>query len=470
MPAFVMNQQICRHDFPAGMLLLDFLRTEQQLASTKQACREGDCGACLVLVGQLQNGLMYYRAVNSCLLPLGLLAGQHIVTIEGVNKGSDLNFVQQTLVEQGAIQCGFCTPGLVMAITAFLLHAPEFTADLAIDAVSGNLCRCTGYAGIQRAIQQICQPLDLSLSKPATRIQDLITQNVLPAYFADIPQQLVSLPEQNTTFNLNVSPNTIKVAGGTDLFVQQPAQLISQPLGFIEQADSIQVEQQRCIISASTHTETLRTSIVLQGMFPSIIDDFKLICSSAIRQQATLAGNLVNASPIGDLSVFFLALDAELMLCSATAQRNIALRHFFQDYKQVDLHEGELIKQLSFACPEQTSLLSFEKVSKRQHLDIASVNSAMSLVVADKVIRQAHIAVGGVAAIPLYLAKTSAFLQDKEISIGLFEQALKLAQAEITPLSDVRGSAAYKRLLVQQLFITHWLKLLPDYVTWQDFQ
>jgi len=465
MPAFLLNRSEYIANANEGQVLLDFLRTEQKLTGTKQACREGDCGACLVLSGQCINGVMHYQAVNSCLLPLGLIHGRHIVSIEGFN-GEILNPVQQALVDQGAIQCGFCTPGIVVAITAFLMNAAESSVDLAVDALAGNLCRCTGYSGIKRALHQLCQQFDLSHSQSLARINDLIRWGILPSYFVDIATRLTELP---VSISL-AEKQGINVAGGTDLFVQKAEDLLSTPLAFIDQPESISISQQQCTLSATTHIETIRQSDKLQALFPQIVDDFKSICSSAIRQQATLGGNLVNASPIGDLSVFFLALDAQLSIRSPTNQRRVALRHFFLDYKQVDLQEGELIHAIDFQYAATPIRLSFEKVSKRQHLDIASVTTAMSVSVQDDKFKQIHISLGGVAAIPLYLQKTCVFLQDKKIAIDLLKQALAVAQTEISPLSDIRGSAEYKRLLAQQLLIAHWLKLLPEYVSWEDFQ
>lgn len=465
MSAFLLNQREYIDDTNEGQVLLDFLRTEQKLTGTKQACREGDCGACLVLSGQLINGVMHYQAVNSCLLPLGLIQGRHIVSIEGLN-GEALNPVQQALVDQSAIQCGFCMSGIVMAITAFFMNGPESSVALAVDVLAGNLCRCTGYAGIKRALKQLCQQFDLSQSAAQTRISDLIRWGILPGYFADIAPRLAALPEPVRV----LKKQAVNIAGGTDLFVQQPEQLMSMPLAFIDQAESIRIDQQQCTLSAATRIETIRLSDELQALFPQIVDDFSLICSSSIRQQATLGGNLVNASPIGDLSVFFLALDARLTICSPKNQRRVALRQFFLSYKQVDLQVDELITEIAFQYFERPIRFSFEKVSKRQHLDIASVNSAMSCGVQQHKFAFIHIAVGGVAATPLYLHKTCAFLQDQKVTADLLTQALALAQTEISPLSDIRGSIDYKRLLVQQLLIAHWLKLLPEYVSWEDFQ
>ena len=196
MPRFLLNNSVTSSELTEGTVLLDFLRQQQHLVGTRAACREGDCGSCMVLCGELNLGKMQYRPATSCLLPLGLSEGRHIVTIEGIN-GTALNPIQQALVEQGAIQCGFCTPGLVMAITAYFLTASTSDQSLAIDSVSGNLCRCTGYAGIKRALSYLCQQFDLSNSKPENRINDLINWNILPDWFSDIPQQVVKLSETN---------------------------------------------------------------------------------------------------------------------------------------------------------------------------------------------------------------------------------------------------------------------------------
>ena len=465
MVEFLLNHKQVKHDLSEGVILLDLLRTRQKLTGTKQACREGDCGACMVLSGQLSKGVMHYQPVNSCLLPLGLCHARHIVSIEGVN-GDELNRVQQALVEQGAIQCGFCSSGLVMAIMGFLLNAPEASYTLALDAISGNLCRCTGYAGIKRALKQICKRVDLKPSSPVVRVADLVSWGILPRYFADVPQRLAELPQQVNS----VEKVVVKVAGGTDLFVQQAEQLAATPWSLIKQAEGICVEQQQCRIAVATHIETLRNSVQLQALYPQIVDDFKLIGSTSIRQQATIGGNFVNASPIGDLSVLFLALDAELTIATATNQRTIPLRNFFKAYKKVDLQADELLIQLTFQFYSTPMRISFEKVSKRSHLDIASVNSAMCIELQGQVFKRIHIVAGGVAAIPLYLQKTCHFLQGKIIEPELLKHALELVQTEIAPFSDIRGSADYKRLLLKQLLIAHWLKLLPEYVSWKDFQ
>ncbi|WP_031433026.1 FAD binding domain-containing protein [Methylomarinum vadi] len=464
---FLLNQRSIDTDRPEGMVVLDFLRQEQQLIGTRAACREGDCGACLVLLGELRHGRLHYRPVNSCLLPLGRIAGRHIVTIEGVS-GHEPNPLQQALVSATAIQCGFCSPGLVMALTAFLLNTQSSSPEEAIEAVSGNLCRCTGYMGIKRALRDLCNRFDLGASSKENRLADLIEWRLLPSYFNEIPQHLAEL-DPTPASNMRQG---VKVAGGTDLFVQRPQQLLQQTLVFLPEQETIELQGNECRIGAGTRIETLRQSGVMRQLFPAIGENLKLICSTPVRQQATVGGNLVNASPIGDMSVFLLALDASLTIASTAtlARRDIPLRKFFQGYKRIDLQSDEKLADIRFRCPEKPLRFSFEKVSKRTYLDIASVNSAMSLEIKERVLTKVHISAGGVAAIPLYLHQTAEFLQGKSVSADVIKQALALAQQEISPIADSRGSIAYKRLLLRQLLIAHFLKLLPDSVTWEDLR
>lgn len=476
MPRFLLNNDVITTDLTEGTVLLDFLRQEQHLIGTRAACREGDCSSCMVLCGELNpdkhnQGKMKYRALTSCLLPLGLLEGKHIVTIEGINS-TTLNPVQQALVEQGGIQCGFCTPGLVIAITAYFLTASVSEQALMIDAVSGNLCRCTGYAGIKRALNILCLQFDLASSKPENRINDLIDWKILPSWFSNIPQRLEKLSETEKNVIPDSDQQPTKVAGGTDLWVQNAQRLAMphQALTFIDSNEGLELSRQYCTINAATRIETLRLSPVMHQLFSQIKEDFKLICSLPVRQQATVGGNLVNASPIGDMSVFLLALDATLIFTKDQEKRRLPLRQFFKAYKQIDLQAEEQMAEISFFCPETPLKFSFEKVSKRTYLDIASVNSAMLIELQGNSIKEVHISAGGVASIPLYLQQTCQFLRTKTVSGQLVKEAIAIAQTEVSPIADIRGSVAYKRLLLRQLLIAHFLKLLPEMLCWEDLR
>ena len=259
--------------------------------------------------------------------------------------------------------------------------------------------------------------------------------------------------------------NAVLIAGGTDLFVQKPEKLRSQALHFLAHDPlqaSIRKENTDCIIHALTTIEQIRTSPLLQSWFPRLEEDFKLICSAPVRQQATVGGNLVNASPIADLAVFFLALDARLTLQSGSQTRTVPLQQFFQGYKHIDLKPGERLEDIRFEIPTQDSRFSYEKVSKRMHLDIAAVNSALLIQEQAGKINKVHISAGGVALYPLYLAKTCAYILGRTVCLETVKTAADNAQSEIAPISDVRGSAHYKHLLLRQLLFTHFVKLFPD--------
>ena len=349
-----------------------------------------------------------------------------------------------------------------MALTGFLLNSTLSDESAALDSIAGNLCRCTGYAGIKRAVSALCQQFDLSASSLERRSEDLIAWQILPSYFATVPEMLSQYPAGKISEPLD---NTVLIAGGTDLFVQKPQKLYSQPLQFLSNESLlplIRKQNSDCIINALATIEQIRTSPLLQFCFPRLAEDFKLICSAPVRQRATLGGNLINASPIGDLAVFFLSLDAQLTLVSGSQTRTVALQHFFQGYKQIDLKPGERLLEVRFEIPTQVDRLSYEKVSKRMHLDIASVNSAMLIQEQAGKISKVHLSAGGVAPFPLYLPKTCAYLVGQNVCLETVKTAAEIALSEIAPISDTRGSAQYKRLLLQQLLYAHFVKLFPE--------
>jgi len=141
------NGDIISRSVASDMTLLSFLRDELGLTGTKEGCGEGECGACTVLV----NG----KNVNSCIFPVIQANGKDIMTIEGVEKNKELSEIQKSFLEHGAVQCGFCTPGMIMSAKALLSENPNPTEEEIRHAMAGNLCRCTGYQAIVNAISAI---------------------------------------------------------------------------------------------------------------------------------------------------------------------------------------------------------------------------------------------------------------------------------------------------------------------------
>jgi xanthine dehydrogenase small subunit len=441
---------------------------------TKIGCREGDCGACAILAGEIKNGELFYQSMTCCLMPLGNAHGKHIVTIEGINfpnkrMGVDgLNPVQQAMANEGATQCGFCTPGFVVSLAGFCLSNKEPTQKNAIAAIDGNICRCTGYKSIERAAGKVATLLQNRNGEDPTLFAS--RQKILPPYFATIKSKLGSLManglenphSQRTIDSIDI------VGGGTDLYVQKHDEMSHAEIRFFfddPQLKGIKKEGNKCILGPSTTVTDLKESQVIKEHFPAFDRYAKLVSSTPIRNMATIAGNFINASPIGDFTIFFLALDAEVVLKKPSQNENgpraVPLRKFFKGYKHLDKTPGEYIEEIHFELPARNTLFHFEKVSKRTHLDIASVNSAVCLRMKGDIIETAGLSAGGVAPIPLFLEKTCGHLKGKTVSEDLVQEVIEIAQTEISPISDARGTIEYKSLLLGQLIKAHFLQLFP---------
>lgn len=455
---FILNETEINTALPPGMLVLDFIRYHQNLTGTKIGCREGDCGACTILVGEIKNNTLVYNAVTSCLMAIGNAAGRHIVTIEGINGGS-LNIVQQAFSDEGATQCGFCTPGFIVSLTGFCISSKTPSYDNAVDAVNGNICRCTGYKSIERAAKTINEKMLVRHSEEA--LQFAVTNNIIPSYFLQIKERLLKIAVNVVDQKGNADKF---LGGGTDLYVQRPEAMIEEKINFLFDKSELKGIIQRgniCEMGAATTATDIAESDIFTQYFPLLKKYIKLISSTQIRNMATIAGNFTNASPIGDFTVFFLALDAQLILSDGENKRTIALRKFYKGYKSLDKKPEEFIEKIYFELPGENDLFNFEKVSKRTNLDIASVNTALSITIENNIITAAGIAAGGVGPVPAYLSASSDFLIGKKISAQSINQLTEIAQTEITPISDARGTAEYKRLLLTQLIKAHFVVLFP---------
>ncbi len=460
---FILNNQTVETDLPKGTTVLDYARYHKNLKGTKIGCREGDCGACTILVGEAVGDSVKYRTQTSCLMPLANANGKHIVTVEGINRpNNELTAVQQALVDESGTQCGFCTVGFVMSLTGFCIDETPKNSEMAISSIDGNICRCTGYKSIERAAERISRQLAVSseqseeFGEMANRLNISIEKSIVPDYFSEIKNRLAEL-KKTTDCSPLTADRSLFVGGGTDLYVQRPAEMIraasenlfdDSALKFIEEnGDFIEIG------AAAVVTDLLESSVMRQ-LFPNLYQHLKLVSSTPIRNMATIAGNFVNASPIGDMTVWFLSLDAAIVFNN---DREIPLREFYLGYKTLARTADEFVTKIRFR--KNFTHFNFEKVCKRTFLDIASVNTAISLRVGNDSILEAHVSAGGVAPIPFYLRKTSEFLRGREISAATISEANEIIQSEISPISDVRGSESYKRLLLKQLFTAHFVEL-----------
>jgi xanthine dehydrogenase small subunit len=459
---FMLNDQVVETVDAPGRLLLDVIR--ERATGTKEGCREGDCGACSILLGSTGDaGAMTYEVVTSCLVPVGEVHGKHVVSIEGLNLEEGLNAVQLALMEYGGTQCGYCTPGFVVAMTGYLL-SPACTSpsrDGLSRAISGCLCRCTGYSSILRAGDSLVEDLSTSDLKPiasaSDKVQACVDAGVLPAYFATVDEQLKSIEAREVA-----APNEAQVivAGGTDLYVQRGDEVMADEtvslLNLYPRARGIHSDNGVARYGGLTTFSEFVGSPAMQHFAPRTDEWAVLLASLPIRNRATLAGNIVNASPIGDVTQILLGLGASLSLTKGEAQRVVPLEDFFLAYKTLDLQPGEFVTEVTFPEATPNTRFNFEKVSKRKALDISSVCGAARFEVVEGVIESARVCFGGVAPIPLLCRETSAVLEGKAPSVESLTAALDALNDEIAPISDVRGSADYKRRLARHLLIAHF--------------
>ena len=462
---FILNNTLVKTDEKAGSTLLDFVRYHQQLMGTKIGCREGDCGACTLLMGTYVEGKMEYKSLTSCITPLGNAQGKHIVSIEGLNMDK-LTPYQQAMVDESGQQCGFCTVGFIVSFAGECLSKHPVSYDAVISSIDGNICRCTGYKSIERAAKIVHQKLkSKDLENP---VQWCVDHHFVPAYFQNIPAQLATIK----SMALNTEPSLQRIGGGTDLLVQRHDAIYESELKLLaEQKDLIGISEVdgTLYIKAATNTTELLHSEIMNEHFPDLWEQLKLVSSTPIRNIATIAGNFINASPIGDLTAFFIALDTEVELQNQEGQlRDIKLKNLYLDYKKLDKTEDEFVTTIKFKLPTSHQKFNFEKVSKRRYLDIATVNTGISITADQNIIKEVHLSAGGVGPIPKYLGETVAFLKEKEISPTHIKEAAYILAAEISPISDARGTKEYKTLLLRQLFFAHFIKLFPNQINLQS--
>ncbi|WP_217246935.1 xanthine dehydrogenase small subunit [Streptomyces sp. AC602_WCS936] len=453
--------------------VLDFLR-ERGLTGTKEGCAEGECGACSVLVARPGvNKPTDWVAVNACLVPVAALDGQEVVTSEGLATVGEpgtpaaLHPVQEEMAVRGGSQCGYCTPGFVCSMAAEYYRpgrcehagAAEEAADAAdaehgpngfdLHALSGNLCRCTGYRPIRDAAFAVGEPTD---EDPlAQRREQSPPAPVATEYTQDDSAFLRRDTLAETLRLLRERPDAVVVAGSTDWGVE--VNIRSRRAGCVVALDrlpelrELRVEDDRLEIGAAlTLTEIERR---LDGTVPLLAELFPQFASRLIRNGATLGGNLGTGSPIGDSPPVLLALEASLVLADADGEREVPLAEYFTGYRQSVRRPGELIRAVRVPLP-LSPVTAFHKIAKRRFDDISSVAVAFALDVEEGVVRKARIGLGGVAATPVRALATEAALEGRPWTAQTAEAAARVLRGEGTPMDDHRASSLYRSAMLGQ--------------------
>lgn len=450
----------------SSMMLSDFLRYHQGLTGTKVVCAEGDCGACTILKSFNDNGTTKFLAINSCILLTALLDGESIITVEGLKNEQSLNCVQESLVKNHGSQCGFCTPGFVMAISGLIekkIHQQslEISKQEAKNAITGNLCRCTGYEPILNSV------LDIRVEKESSLKERFLNDQILDELKRINHSSLHLKSEDFEFFSPDSLPDALKflsensnvyiLGAGTDLGVVHNKRKIKLnkilSLKKIKELSGIQNNGKEIIIGSNVTLDQFRSYIY--QYVPEFSTYLAVFASPQIKHSATVVGNIATASPIGDTSPVFLALESSVLVADGIQIKEIEIKDFFISYRKINLSKNELITGIKFKIPQKDSYLKCYKISNRKDLDISSVNLSINLNRHDdnKRIKDIVIAAGGVAAIPQRFFKTEDFLKDKEINSKNLADALGILHSEYTPLTDLRASSSYRRIILEKTFM-----------------
>lgn len=442
--------------------LSDYLRRGCRLTATKVVCAEGDCGACAVLVGRVENGRLVYRAIDSCIQFLYQLDGAHIVTAEGLGTSRKLHPVQRAMVEHFGSQCGYCTPGFVTTIaglyeTANGPRAAAPTEDELRRALSGNLCRCTGYVQIMESVAAIdpaACPRVGDLYPDATLLPALSEAATAPALVTD-GERRVYLPttiDDACAFKA-ANPGVIIVSGATDIGVQHNKGRIAPRTILCLQ--KIAALRAITIDGGTLRAGALATWAAIERAADPIVPDYAAILrrfgSPQIRNAGTIGGNLANASPIADSIPFLYVTESTLLLHGTKGPRRVPIEGFYLGYKKLDLAGDELVVAVETPLPAPTETLRLAKISRRLDMDISTFTAAAFVALDGQVVTRARIAYGGVGPVVLRLRGVEVFLLGKPLDDATLAEAGAIAADAITPISDVRGSAAYRRTLARNI-------------------
>ena len=447
-------------DVDPTLTVLNWLRYDARRTGTKEGCAEGDCGACTVVLGELDGGKVRFRAVNACILFVPVLDGRALFTVESLGREGSLHPVQQAMVDLHGSQCGFCTPGFVMSLYAVQRSGgPTDTASLK-DALAGNLCRCTGYGPILAAGEAMgASPdtrADAGLAKALAAIQPregLALEHKGQRFFA--PRSGDELADV-----LDAHPNATVLAGGTDvgLWVTKQHRDLPTVVSLNDAADLAVIDDLGDALRIGAAVRYADAQPALTTLHPEFGELLRRLGGLQVRNLGTICGNIANGSPIGDMPPALIAAGATLVLRKGSTRREMPLEAFFLAYGKQDRQPGEFVEAVVAPKIPEGRVFDLSKLSKRFDQDISAVAAGISIGVEGGRITDARIAFGGMAATPKRAAACEAALAGQPWTRKTVEAAAAALAQDFRPITDMRASATYRLEAAQNLLLRAFLE------------
>lgn len=441
---------------PTGTVL-DYLRYTLRRTGTKEGCAEGDCGACTVVLGELDGDAVKWRAVNACILFLPMLDGKALKTVESLSRGGALHPVQRAMADGHGSQCGFCTPGFVMSLYARSIGAVGTEGVPVKDVIAGNLCRCTGYGPILDA-GEANPPGPTDDSEIAALLRTIAPARAGRGWFAPrTSDELAAL--------LIEHPEARIVAGATDvgLWVTKGLEDLGAIIFIGDIADLKRIEDIEGGLTIGAGVRYTEAKDALARLHPNLGELVRRIGGLQVRNAGTIGGNIANGSPIGDMPPALIALGTELVLRKGSERRFMPLERFFLAYGKQDREPGEFVESVRVPRPAPDTKVRVVKLSKRFDSDISALCGAFAIRLEEGHIAEARIAFGGMAGTPERAPACEAALTGKPWSEAAVEAAAEAVRQDFQPLSDMRGSAEYRLAAAANLVRALWLE--PESLT-----
>lgn len=459
--SFIFKNQITTIDFSNSEFsptstLLEFIRSQNSTKGTKEGCNEGDCGACTVVTVEKINGKLKYRAINSCVMFLPSVHGKQVLTIEDLGNSQNIHPIQKIFIDKHASQCGFCTPGFIMSLFAQKADKIDSTKEDLVEAMTGNLCRCTGYRPIIDSAVDVSELKNLkyfdTYSNPELldKIQKKDTISIITKrneyYIPFNIKQAIQLKREHK--------DAVLTAGGTDLVLVVTKRKENLPkiidISMLSDNQQIEETENEIIIGAGVKIEDLYE--FSKEKLPAMAEMASLFGAKQIRNRSTIGGNVGTASPIGDILPVLIAYNANINIVGGI-ELKVNINDFIVGYRKTVLTENELIKSISIAKPEPDRIIKAYKISKRYNLDISTVSAGFSLKLKDSKIEDIILAYGGMAEKPKRAFETEKFLNGKEWKEETILEAMKIIEKEFTPLTDARSTKEARTIMAKNLLL-----------------